>query len=83
VFSEDIYNQIKKWAKGGRGGITNSKLQNPKIVAIGEIGLDYHYDNSPREIQKDVFKRQLALAKETAFPVVIHSREAKKDTRDH
>jgi TatD DNase family protein len=51
-----------------------------KVVAIGEIGLDYHYDNSPREIQKEVFKRQLSLAKEIALPVVIHSREAKKDT---
>jgi TatD DNase family protein len=71
-FSEDIYNQIKKWAKGERGG--------GKVVAIGEIGLDYHYDNSPREIQKEIFKRQLALAIETGLPVVIHSREAKKDT---
>ncbi len=72
VFSEDIYNQIKKWAEGGRGV--------GKVVAIGEIGLDYHYDNSPREIQKKIFKRQLALAIETGLPVVIHSREAKKDT---
>jgi TatD DNase family protein len=58
--------------KGGQGG--------GKVVAIGEIGLDYHYDNSPREIQKEVFKRQLSLAKETRLPVVIHSREAKRDT---
>jgi len=71
-FSEDIYNQIKKWAKGGCAG--------GKVVAIGEIGLDYHYENSPKEIQKDVFKKQLALAIETGLPVVIHSREAKKDT---
>src|SRR3990172_1983306 len=71
---------LPPFTKGGRGGITNSKLRNPKIVAIGEIGLDYHYDNSPREIQKEIFKRQLALAIETGLPVVIHSREAKKDT---
>lgn len=51
-----------------------------KVVAIGEIGLDYHYDNSPRDIQRKVFKRQLFLAKETGLPVVIHSREAKQDT---
>ncbi len=51
-----------------------------RVVAIGEIGLDYHYDNSPRDIQKDAFKRQLQLAKELGLPVVIHSREADQDT---
>lgn len=50
-----------------------------KVVAIGETGLDYHYDNSPRDIQKEVFKKHLLLAKELALPVIIHSREAKKD----
>lgn len=53
---------------------------NPRVVAIGEIGLDYHYDFSPREKQKEVFRRQLALAKELDLPVVIHSREATQDT---
>jgi TatD DNase family protein len=67
-FSDDIYLKLKEWAS------------KEKVVAIGEIGLDYHYDNSPREIQREVFKRQLAFAKETGLPVVIHSREAKKDT---
>lgn len=52
----------------------------PKIVAIGETGLDYHYDNSPREIQRDVFRKQLELAGELGLPVIIHSRESKKDT---
>ncbi len=73
-FTEEIFNQIKKWATPPhpqRGG---------KIVAIGEIGLDYHYDHSPREIQKEVFIKQLYYAKEVNLPVVIHSREAKKDT---
>lgn len=51
-----------------------------KVVAIGEIGLDYHYNNSPREKQKEVFEKQLLLAKELKLPVVIHSREAKQDT---
>lgn len=51
-----------------------------KIVAIGEIGLDYHYDNSPREIQRRVFAEQLALARELDLPVIVHSREAKQDT---
>lgn len=51
-----------------------------KVVAIGEIGLDYHYDNSPRDIQQEVFRKQFALAKELRLPVVIHSREADVDT---
>ncbi len=52
----------------------------PKVVAIGETGLDYHYDNSPREIQREVFRKQLELAGELGLPVIIHSRESKKDT---
>ncbi len=55
-------------------------LKHPKCVAIGEIGLDYHYDFSPRDIQKQVFEYQLKLAKEFDMPVVIHDREAHQDT---
>lgn len=56
---------------------------NKKIVAIGEIGLDYYYeDDCPREIQKDVFIRQLELAKKLDLPVVIHDRDAHGDTLD-
>lgn len=55
---------------------------NAKVVAIGEIGLDYHYDNSLREVQRAVFAKQLQLAQNLNFPVVIHSREAKRDTLD-
>ncbi len=51
-----------------------------KVVALGEVGLDYHYDHSPREIQKEVFKRQLQLALEHDLPVIIHTREAWEDT---
>lgn len=51
-----------------------------RVVAIGEIGLDYYYDNSPRELQKKWFERQLILAKECDLPVVIHSRDAAEDT---
>lgn len=54
--------------------------EEKKVVAIGEIGLDYHYDFSPRKTQQVVFERQLALAKELGLPVVIHSREAREDT---
>jgi len=55
-------------------------LTHNKIVALGEIGLDYHYENSPREIQKEVFQYQLTLARQKKLPVIIHSREAMKDT---
>jgi TatD DNase family protein len=51
-----------------------------KVVAIGEIGLDYHYDFSPRERQREVFAAQLAIASEAGLPVVIHTREAWDDT---
>ncbi|MEW6416610.1 MAG: TatD family hydrolase [Nitrospirota bacterium] len=93
-FTEDIFEKIKQWAtdyriignppippleKGGEGGFEEGEPK-PKVVAIGEIGLDYHYDNSPREIQQDVFIKQLQYAKETNLPAIIHSREAKKDT---
>lgn len=56
--------------------------QEKKVVAVGEIGLDYYYDNSPRHIQKDVFKRQLKLANELRKNVVVHSRDASQDTFD-
>ena len=53
---------------------------HPKCVAVGEIGLDYHYDFSPRETQKDVFVRQMQLARDAKLPIVIHTREAWDDT---
>ena len=53
---------------------------HPKVIAWGEIGLDYHYDHSPRPVQRDVFLRQLHLAEQRGLPVVIHSREAEADT---
>ncbi|HBP88902.1 MAG: TatD family hydrolase [Nitrospira sp.] len=52
----------------------------PKVVAFGEIGLDYHYDHSPREIQRQRFREQIALAKALTLPLVIHTREAREDT---
>ena len=54
-------------------------LEHPRVVALGEIGLDYHYDFSPRETQRALFERQLRLAKEKDVPVVIHDREAHED----
>ncbi|HEX7097400.1 MAG TPA: TatD family hydrolase [Acidimicrobiales bacterium] len=55
-------------------------LDHPKVVAIGETGLDYHYDHSPRDVQRDVFAAQIALAHERGMPLVIHTREAWDDT---
>ena len=52
---------------------------NPKIKAIGEIGLDYYYDDIPREIQRKAFRMQLALAKELNLPVIVHERDAHED----
>ena len=54
-------------------------LEQKKIVAVGEIGLDYHYDFSPREVQREAFANQLDLAVQTAKPVIIHDREAHGD----
>lgn len=53
--------------------------QEPKIIAIGEIGLDYHYDHSPRDVQQRVFRRMIDLARELKKPIVIHDREAHED----
>ncbi len=55
-------------------------LKHPKVLALGEIGLDYHYDFSPRETQRTVFLAQLRLAREAGKPIVIHTREAWPDT---
>jgi TatD DNase family protein len=54
--------------------------QHPKVIAIGEIGLDYHYDHSPREVQREAFRKQLQLARKRELPIVIHTREAEADT---
>ena len=53
----------------------------PKMVAVGEIGLDYHYNNSPPDIQKSVFEKQLQIACDNDLPVIIHTREADEDTK--
>lgn len=65
--NEDVINKIEKLAK------------KDKVVAIGEIGLDYHYDFSPRDIQKYWFRQQIELAKRVNLPVIIHDRESHED----
>lgn len=69
-FNKDILNELR------------SLIENEKIVAIGEIGLDYYYDHSPVEKQKEVFRKQMELAKEYDLPVIIHCRDAYGDTFD-
>ena len=53
--------------------------ENPKVKAIGEIGLDYHYEDIPRDIQQKAFRMQMALAQELKLPVIVHEREAHED----
>ncbi len=65
---EELLNKIKILSK------------HEKVVAIGEIGLDYYYDNSPRDIQRYWFERQIELAKELRLPIIIHDRDAHEDT---
>jgi len=57
-------------------------LSHPKAIAVGEIGLDYHYDFSPRDVQKKRFREQLELARQVKKPVIIHMRESTSDTLD-
>ncbi|HEV2352496.1 MAG TPA: TatD family hydrolase [Terriglobia bacterium] len=64
---EKHYDQLREFAR------------HQKFLAVGEIGLDYHYDHSPREVQKNVLIRQLELAREVRLPIVIHCREAWAD----
>lgn len=55
-------------------------MQHPRVVAWGEIGLDYHYDNSPRDEQQEAFREQIRLAQSVSKPIIIHTRSAEEDT---
>lgn len=68
VYTEDV------------GKFIESHVSDPAVVAIGEIGLDYYYDQSPREEQKAAFRAQLEIARRTKMPVQIHTRDADEDT---
>ena len=56
-----------------------SRTAHERVMAVGEIGLDYHYDHSPRDVQREVFTRQMELARELNMPVIVHDREAHAD----
>ena len=65
---DDWYDELRRLAR------------HPKVVAYGEIGLDYHYNHSPPKLQRDRFREQVLLARECRLPVIIHTREAQEDT---
>ena len=68
--SEDTIRELERLAR------------DPKVVAVGEIGLDYHWPDPPRDVQKRAFSMQLDMAARLRLPVIIHSRDAEKDTED-
>ena len=65
--TDQDYANLESWAN------------DPKVVAIGEIGLDYYYDNSPRDVQAEVFRTQMAIANQHRLPIIIHDRDAHGD----
>lgn len=71
ALTEDFPEELKKRIREGR-----------KVVALGEIGLDYHWDEPEREIQQYWFRRQIELAQETDMPIIVHSRDAAQDTME-
>lgn len=85
---EDIFATVgvhphksSEWSEVSGQRLMNLVRSSKKVKAVGEIGLDYHYDFSPRDAQKAAFKTQLLLAKELDLPAVIHCREAVSDVK--
>src|SRR5207253_1917460 len=70
--------EAKTWSPAAESGV-RALCGDPAVVAVGETGLDYHYDHSPRPAQRRAFEAQLALAAELGKPVVVHAREADDD----
>lgn len=73
--------EASQWDRACEASLSRA-LREPSVAAVGEIGLDYHYDLSPREIQRTAFSAQLAMAADLGLPVVVHSRNAFEDTVD-
>jgi TatD DNase family protein len=68
LWTDAVEDELRGLARDGR------------LKAIGEIGLDFHYDHSPRDVQRDVFRRQIRLARDVGLPVIVHTREADEET---
>ena len=83
----DLYEEgeiiTPEWKAGDREEqLVRVMLSQPKIMAVGEIGLDYHYDDTQKDVQKDWFARQIAIAREFHKPIFVHSRDAAAETLD-
>ena len=74
--------EVKKWTDKTAERIISLATNNNKVAGIGEIGLDYYWDTSFTELQKEVFIKQIELANELKLPIAVHDREAHKDTFD-
>lgn len=72
--TEAVLDQVLQWTQ------KPGEQSQRKVVAVGETGLDYHYNHSPRPVQQEVFRRHLEIARASCLPVVVHSREAEEDT---
>jgi TatD DNase family protein len=77
TFTNEMLGQVEAWIGSAR---LSPSASRKKIVAVGETGLDYYYDHSPRDTQREVFRKHLELAQRMRLPAVIHSRDAKEDT---
>jgi TatD DNase family protein len=71
--------EAARWSSGDRSRLAELAA-DPRVVALGECGLDYHYDHSPRDVQRRVFDAHVEVAAETGLPLVVHSRSAEADT---
>jgi TatD DNase family protein len=79
-FTAGLHPHDAKLWDAGCSGRLEALATHPRLLAIGEIGLDYHYDHSPRDRQRETFREQLRIARRLRLPVVIHTREAHEDT---
>lgn len=80
-FTQGVHPHDAKEATEAEYDKVRTRANHPKMIAVGEIGLDYHYNNSPPEVQKKAFETQLQIACDSNLPVVIHTRDADEDTK--
>jgi len=72
--------EAKKWDSKTYEELKKLSQSSRKVVAVGEMGLDYHYDDSPRDVQQEAFRQEIRLSREIGLPIVVHTREAEEDT---